>query len=346
MKRTTKVIAIFTAILLILSAIPITASAASWNITVKVNNKAVAFPDQKPVIQNERTLVPIRFVAEALGYDVDWNEKDNTAVIDDGKIILYIGTNKAKINGKSVTLDVASTIIRDRTMVPLRVVAETLNCSVDWIGETQTVLVNAKKNGRELSLYERLKQTGLYYDIEDNRDNEHTRFLVRKDTVTSKKVPTASAPADLGLKWWIEAPNIYDVEQYPATDLTLRMNDYSEDTRTEVQNLLEIFYPTGHKEVSTLMMQTLRGEIWETRMDWHPAGFMTPPGTIGKRYYDQREVYMSVNGNMHTFSMTVNTTGYVNPDKPIMLDANTVNVMKQDYQLGLWPEDQSYLNLK
>ena len=346
MKRTTKVIAIFTAILLILSAIPITASATSWNISVKVNNKAISCPDQKPVIQNERTLVPIRFVAEALGYDVDWNEKDNTAVIDDGKIILYIGTNKAKINGKSVTLDVASTIIRDRTMVPLRVVAETLDCSVDWIGETQTVLVNAKKNGRELSLYERLKQTGLYYDIEDNRDNEHTRFLVRKDAVTSKKVPTASAPADLGLKWWIEAPNIYDVEQYPATDLTVWMTDYSASTRKEVEQLLEIFYPTGHKEVSSLMMQTLRGELWETRMDWHPAGFMTPPGTIGKRYYDQREVYMSVNGNMHTFSMTVNTTGYVIPDKPVSLDANTVNVMKQDYQLGLWPEDQSYLNLK
>ena len=88
MKRTTKVIAIFTAILLILSAIPITAYAASWNISVKVNNKAISFPDQKPIIQNERTLVPIRFVAEALGYDVDWNEQDNTAVIDNGKIIL------------------------------------------------------------------------------------------------------------------------------------------------------------------------------------------------------------------------------------------------------------------
>ena len=148
MKHTLKVISIITAVILILSAIPITVSAASGGVAVKVNNKAISFPDQKPIIQNERTLVPIRFVAEALGYDVEWNETDNSAVIDNGKIILYIGTNKAKINGKSVTLDVASTIIRDRTMVPLRVVAETLNCSVDWIGETQTVLVNAKKNGR------------------------------------------------------------------------------------------------------------------------------------------------------------------------------------------------------
>ena len=311
MKRTTKVIAIFTAIILIFSAIPITVSATSMNITVKVNNKTVAFPDQKSIVQNERTLVPIRFIAEALGYDVEWNKTDNSAVIDDGKIILYIGTNKAKINGKSVTLDVASTVVHNRTMVPLRVVAETLDCSVDWIGETQTVLVNAKKNGRELSLYERLKQTGLYYDVKDTRDNEHTRFLVRKDAVA--KVPTESTPAELGLKWWLEAPNVYDISQYPATDLTLRMIDYSASTRSEVEQLLEIFYPTGHKDVADLMLQTLCGEIWETRMDWHPAGFMTPPGTIGTHYYDQREVYMTINGNIHTFSMTISTAGYVNP---------------------------------
>ena len=343
--KMTKLIAIVLAVSSMLTVSALAVSAASTkDITVKVNDTVIRFPDQKPIIQNERTLVPIRFVAEALGYDVDWNEKDNTAVIDDGKIVLYIGTNKAKINGKSVTLDVASTVVRDRTMVPLRVIAETLDCSVDWIGETKTILINQKKNGRELSLYERLMQTGLYYDVKDTRDNEHTRFLVRKDAVA--KVPTESTPAELGLKWWLEAPNVYDISQYPATDLTLRMIDYSASTRSEVEQLLEIFYPTGHKDVADLMLQTLCGEIWETRMDWHPAGFMTPPGTIGTHYYDQREVYMTINGNIHTFSMTISTAGYVNPDKPVLLDDITVSGMTRDYQLGLWEEDRIALNLK
>ena len=44
--------------------------------------------------------------------------------------------------------------------------------------------------------------------------------------------------------------------------------------------------------------------------------------------------------------MKINTVGYVNPDKPVMLDANTVNAQTRDYQLGLWPEDRIYLNLK
>ena len=343
--KMTKLIALVLAVSSMLTVSALAVSAASTkDITVKVNDTVIRFPDQKPIIQNERTLVPIRFVAEALEYDVDWNEKDNTAVIDDGKIILYIGTNKAKINGKSVTLDVASTVVRDRTMVPLRVIAETLDCSVDWIGETKTILINQKKNGREISLYERLMQTGLYYDVKDTRDNEHTRFLVRKDAVS--KVPTESTPAELGLKWWLEAPNVYDISQYPATDLTLRMIDYSASTRKEVEQLLEIFYPTGHKDVADLMLQTLCGEIWETRMDWHPAGFMTPPGTIGTHYYDQREVYMTINGNIHTFSMTISTAGYVNPDKPVLLDDITVSGMTRDYQLGLWEEDRIALNLK
>ena len=343
--KMTKLIAIVLAVSSMLTVSALAVSTASTkDITVKVNDTVIRFPDQKPIIQNERTMVPIRFVAEALGYDVDWNEQDNTAVIDDGKIILYIGTNKAKINGKSVTLDVASTVVRDRTMVPLRVIAETLDCSVDWIGETKTVLINQKKNGRELSLYERLMQTGLYYDVKDTRDNEHTRFLVRKDAVS--KVPTESTPAELGLKWWLEAPNVYDISQYPATDLTLRMTDYSASTRKEVEQLLEIFYPTGHKDVADLMQQTLCGEIWETRMDWHPAGFMTPPGTVGTHYYDQREVYMTINGNIHTFSMTISTAGYVNPDKPVLLDDITVSGMTRDYQLGLWEEDRIALNLK
>lgn len=344
MKRTTKAIAIFTAILIIFSAIPITVSAASGGVAVKVNNKAISFPDQKLIVQNERTLVPVRFVAEALGYDVEWNKADNSAVIDDGKIILYIGTNKAKINGKSVTLDVASTIIRDRTMVPLRVVAETLDCSVDWIGETQTVLVNAKKNGRKLSVYERLKQTGLYYDVKDLRGNEQTRFLVRKDAVIQK--PTESTPADLGAKWWIEAPPVGYAEQYPAFDCGIWMQDYSEQTQKQVSAVIEMLYPTGANTVNDLMMKTLRGEIWETRMDWHPASMMLKPGTAGKHYIDDREVRMNVNSNTHTLVMTVNTTGYVNPDKPVKLDDNTISGLQRDYQLGLWSEDRIYLNLK
>ncbi|MBQ6834294.1 MAG: copper amine oxidase N-terminal domain-containing protein, partial [Lachnospiraceae bacterium] len=132
-----KLIAIVLAVTSMLSVSALAVSAApstSANVTVKVDGKVVDFPDQEPTIVNDRTLVPVRFIAESLGYDVEWDPADNSAVIDGGKIIMYIGTNKAKINGQNVTLDVASTLINDHTMVPLRVIAETLNCTVDWFG--------------------------------------------------------------------------------------------------------------------------------------------------------------------------------------------------------------------
>lgn len=333
-------IAIFTVTILVsIIAMTMLISAKSDGINVKVNGKTVSFPDQPPAVQNERTLVPVRFVAEALGYDVAWNQADNSAVIDDGKIVLYIGKKTAKIDGKSVTLDVASTVIHNRTMVPLRVVAETLNCSVDWISETNTVLVNAKKNGRELSIYERLKQTGLYYDLKDRRGNELTRFLVKKTLLKAGADLTYTDPIKLGVGWWIEAPTIYDPSQYPEYDCGIVVADYSKAIRDQVAKVFEILYPIGHKEVSALMLKTLRGEIWETYMEWFPASMGIKPGTAGCRYIDGREVNMRADGNLHRLYMQVNTVGHVNPDKPKVLDETTVKGLTRDYQLGLWSED-------
>lgn len=346
MKRFERTVIFITTILVSLMAMIMLISAETGDITVKVNGKTIRFPDQSPVVQNERTLVPVLFVAEALGYDVTWNQADNSAVIDDGKIVLYIGTNTAKIGGKTVTLDVKPTVIQNRTMVPLRVVAETLDCSVDWIAETKTVLVNAKKNGRELSIYERLKQTGLYYDLKDRRGNELTRFLVKKTLVNAGNDLKNTNPIRLAVGWWVEAPTIYDPSQYPDYDCGIVVADYSKATRDQVAKVFEILYPTGHKEVSALMLKTLRGEIWETYMEWFPASMGIKPGTAGCRYIDGREVNMRADGNLHRMYMQVNTVGHVNPDKPKVLDETTVKGLTRDYQLGLWSEDKIALGLK
>ena len=95
MKRFERTVILITAILVSLMVMTLLISAKSDSITVKVNGKTVSFPDQPPVVQNERTLVPVRFVAEALGYKVEWNQTDNSVVIDGGKIVIYIGTNTA-----------------------------------------------------------------------------------------------------------------------------------------------------------------------------------------------------------------------------------------------------------
>jgi len=68
-------------------------------------------------------------------------------IIYEGKSInLWIGKNKAKINGQEVMIDpsnpnVVPEITNSRTMVPLRFVAESLGCNVEWIPETKIVRI-------------------------------------------------------------------------------------------------------------------------------------------------------------------------------------------------------------
>ncbi len=90
-----------------------------------------------------RTLVPIRFVSEALGAGVKWNPETKQVVITDGgkKIILTIGSRDVLVDGEKQTIDCAATIQSNRTFVPLRFVSETLEAQVDYKAETKEIII-------------------------------------------------------------------------------------------------------------------------------------------------------------------------------------------------------------
>ena len=81
--------------------------------------------DVAPVIRNDRTMLPARFVAENLGATVEWVGEEQKVVItrDDVVIILYIDSDKAYVNNEEVTLDSPAFIENDRTYTPLRFIA-------------------------------------------------------------------------------------------------------------------------------------------------------------------------------------------------------------------------------
>lgn len=89
---------------------------------------------QEPVIVNDRTLVPLRAIFEAMGATVEWDDaaKTVTAVRGDTTISLAIGSDQLYVNGQAVTIDVPAQIINERTMVPVRAIAESFGCEVDW----------------------------------------------------------------------------------------------------------------------------------------------------------------------------------------------------------------------
>lgn len=102
--------------------------------------------DVAPMIKNNRVMLPTRFVAESLGANVKWEETAPdygiVTITDNGvEIVIIIGEKTAYVNNKQVTLDSAAFISEDRTFTPIRFVAETLGYKVEWIEETQQVII-------------------------------------------------------------------------------------------------------------------------------------------------------------------------------------------------------------
>lgn len=112
----------------------------------------------EPFIENDRTLVPIRFISESLGYQVKWNNSERSVIITDsemGNVVLYIGKQNYMVNGVKKVSDVSPMIRNDRTFVPLRFVAESFGHEVDWNSENRTVIVNEQRHIEELKRAEK-----------------------------------------------------------------------------------------------------------------------------------------------------------------------------------------------
>jgi len=115
-------------------------------IKVFVDGVRVSF-DQHPVIVNDRTLVPLRAIFEALGAEVGWDHESMTASAEkDGtKISVTIGSEVLIRNGNETALDSPAIIVNSRTMVPARAISEAFGYSVEWNGETRTVDITTAK---------------------------------------------------------------------------------------------------------------------------------------------------------------------------------------------------------
>jgi hypothetical protein len=127
------------------------AAQAAKPITLNVNGVTVK-TDSPPVIENGRTLAPMRAVVEALGYIVSWDSATQTVEIydpdtHDMRISLVIGSSRVKVSTgvyrvmDERALDVPAKIINGRTMIPVRFIAETLGCTVSWDESSKTVSI-------------------------------------------------------------------------------------------------------------------------------------------------------------------------------------------------------------
>ncbi len=115
-------------------------------VSVHVSDKKVEF-DQNPIIYNDRTLVPMRKIFEALDATVSWDDATQTVtgIRGDRIVKLSSGSSVMNVNGQSMMLDVMPVLLNGRTLVPARAIAEGLGCTVGWDEESYSVIITTNE---------------------------------------------------------------------------------------------------------------------------------------------------------------------------------------------------------
>lgn len=140
MKRNRMIQSVFFMLLMVIFST--TAFAGVGTIKIELDGVDVQ-SDSPPVIIDGRTLVSARAVFEAMGGTVNWSEagREVSVSINEVEVKLKIDSGKAYINGKEKSLDVPAKIIKNRTMIPIRFVAEAAGCKVTWDDKNRVVAI-------------------------------------------------------------------------------------------------------------------------------------------------------------------------------------------------------------
>ncbi len=140
-------------------------------IQITINNVPLGETDMPPIVLNDRTLVPVRAVSEALKADVAWNQemKEVYIVKDENIVVIQVDNAKGTRNGTAFQMDVPAKIVNERTMIPLRAISEALGCSVQWNAGTRTASISSQ--GESVSNKAVLHVTNVILPSSDGKEN-------------------------------------------------------------------------------------------------------------------------------------------------------------------------------
>ena len=117
--------------------------AASLNLIIDGNNVTKS---ASPIVKNRRTLVPLRFIGEALGKEVLWNNDEKSVTVSDDSASFKLYIDSKIIDNSDGTLkftDVAPCIVNRKTYLPLRAIAELMNIGVGYDKASSTVTIDS-----------------------------------------------------------------------------------------------------------------------------------------------------------------------------------------------------------
>lgn len=163
--------------------------------------------DAKPFIKNDRTLVPLRFIVEAIGGEVNWDNDNRLVTVNSkGKTIeLPIDSKTIKIDGKDVNIDQAAIIKGDRTFVPIRFIAENLDMVVNYINDTREIEISSfedkkSENNADLTqvLDEKNAATNNSQKGQNNTKNTNNSKNANANTNKNKNANNSNAEKNAG----------------------------------------------------------------------------------------------------------------------------------------------------
>lgn len=140
-----KIISLFTAVFFLAVAAVIPAFGAE-PVSVYLNGTLLIYDDAQPQIINSRTMVPVRKTADYLGMTTEWNAKTETMTFTKGdRVIVHtMRSNIIYVNGQAFTFDTPSTNIQNRTMMPLRMLAEATGAVVEWDNASRRISITTE----------------------------------------------------------------------------------------------------------------------------------------------------------------------------------------------------------
>ena len=154
--------------------------------------------DVAPEISKDRTMLPVRAVAEAAGAEVGWEPSTRTVTVTSAygdEISLQIGVNQITVNSETTQIDVEPYIKGDRTYLPVRAVSEALDLDVGWDGSTSTVSLTAPyQTARLVVLAKNVDTTGL--DAAAVLNDGSGMWVLQFDSPTRAKTAEALLKAD------------------------------------------------------------------------------------------------------------------------------------------------------
>lgn len=224
-------------------------------INMVVDGQAFTDPNMPAVSIDGRTMLPMRGISEELGCTVTWNEEARQvyAINDTHTIVFQIDSKTGYKNGETFTMDVPPMIVNDRTMLPVRALADALDVEVTWDDPTRTVYIGDVPGGG----------TGT----ESGGNTENTGTATQTVKLTGISVP-ASKSADQNFVIQANGPiskfeEVYVSDNKVVLDFYAASNGLAENitsTNSSFVTAIRTAYHTGDGQTYTRVVFDLTGK--------------------------------------------------------------------------------------